>query len=598
MRQSLPFSLDATPEADALPKKLNFSLTQGDFNASQFLIHVFSNGEEIDYAEVDEIEAVFIKPDGERVVGTARVSSEGIVYDVGSTELEAPGMVVGTIQLSVPMASRLTTQRFGFVVLGDPTLPAAKKSESKIPKIDGVLYDLRARGEALSALIEKLDKIVAAGIKQGKSAYEIAKICGFTGTEEEWLETLKNGPVGPQGERGPQGEQGERGAQGETGPKGDAGEQGPQGEQGPKGDAGEQGPQGDAGKQGPQGERGPQGEQGLQGETGPQGEPGPKGLAVHDIAAIGGASLRIDAHSGFEVTSTELTAADLDIGSAFEMGKDYYVYLCEPDTFKISLDANTPIGFDPSNCHKIGGFHFGKNRRVNAAMQPVNASGQARGSGWESNVYDGIVPRSVWTLTHRPKCAPEGMVYLASGTWFSIYLMSSDGNGGLCSKYNQLPATGTEGLNWYDFVEQLAAVGMRLPNYAEFCAAAMGSPQGQDNNIMAWTDRTNSGRTTTGNVANAVSSIGIRDAVGNAWKWTSDFFTEPLNGALTWFDVMPNQSRGQLYMYSPNSLRPIAAGGNHREHVRAGSACVNSNRLPWDTSIQADVGAFGVCESL
>ena len=52
--------------------------------------------------------------------------------------------------------------------------------------------------------------------KDGKSAYQIAVDNGFSGTEAEWLLSLK----------------GETGAQGEIGPKGDTGAQGPQGETG------------------------------------------------------------------------------------------------------------------------------------------------------------------------------------------------------------------------------------------------------------------------------------------------------------------------------------------------------------------------------
>ena len=75
---------------------------------------------------------------------------------------------------------------------------------------------------------------------RGYSAYEIAVQQGFTGTVEEWLESLK-------------GEQGPKGDPGEPGPKGDPGEQGPKGD---KGDPGEQGPKGDPGEQGPKGDKG------------------------------------------------------------------------------------------------------------------------------------------------------------------------------------------------------------------------------------------------------------------------------------------------------------------------------------------------------
>lgn len=47
--------------------------------------------------------------------------------------------------------------------------------------------------------------------ENGLSAYEIAVLNGFVGTESAWLLTL----VGAQGETGPQGEQGEPGAPGE-----------------------------------------------------------------------------------------------------------------------------------------------------------------------------------------------------------------------------------------------------------------------------------------------------------------------------------------------------------------------------------------------
>ena len=71
----------------------------------------------------------------------------------------------------------------------------------------------------------------------GKSAYELAKIHGFTGTEAEWLASL----VGPQGPQGVQGIQGIQGPKGETGPQGKVGATGPQGPQGIQGIQGEKG---------------------------------------------------------------------------------------------------------------------------------------------------------------------------------------------------------------------------------------------------------------------------------------------------------------------------------------------------------------------
>ena len=148
------------------------------------------------------------------------------------------------------------------------------------------------------------------------SAYGIAKANGYTGTETEWLASLK-GAAGAPGKDGKPfnwrgawdaaatyahldavehggscyvwaaeeastaGDEpgvdelwelcaaaGAAGANGAPGAKGDTGDTGPQGPQGPKGDKGDTGPQG------PQG---PQGEKGDKGDTGPQGPQGPSG---------------------------------------------------------------------------------------------------------------------------------------------------------------------------------------------------------------------------------------------------------------------------------------------------------------------------------
>lgn len=66
---------------------------------------------------------------------------------------------------------------------------------------------------------------LSASLLKGESAYDIAVINGFSGTETEWLASLQGadgatGPAGPQGVTGPQGP---AGANGPQGPKGDVG---------------------------------------------------------------------------------------------------------------------------------------------------------------------------------------------------------------------------------------------------------------------------------------------------------------------------------------------------------------------------------------
>ena len=101
---------------------------------------------------------------------------------------------------------------------------------------------------------------------EGKDAYSVAVKNGFSGSEEEWLKSLK----------------------GEQGPKGDEGQQGPMGPQGPKGDKGDTGERGPQGVAGPQGPQGPEGERGRDGANGQDGLNGVNGLSACEIALKNG----------------------------------------------------------------------------------------------------------------------------------------------------------------------------------------------------------------------------------------------------------------------------------------------------------------------
>ena len=86
----------------------------------------------------------------------------------------------------------------------------------------------------------------------GKSAYELAVAGGYTGTQTEWIASLK----GAKGDTGLTGAAGAKGADGLKGLKGDTGAIGPQGPKGDTGAIGPQGPKGDTGLQGIQGPAG------------------------------------------------------------------------------------------------------------------------------------------------------------------------------------------------------------------------------------------------------------------------------------------------------------------------------------------------------
>ena len=339
---------------------------------------------------------------------------------------------------------------------------------------------------------------------------------------------------------------------------------------------------------------------------------------ANEITVIEGCVIAVGGAGIFKTGNTVLNASNLDIGAAFAVGSDYYVYICDSrqdaqdEQYIISLNSTYPSGWNASNSRKIGGFHYGRCRKINDNMQPVNSSGAIFGTGWESAVSNGIVPRSVWTLGHRPKCSPEGMVYLGGGTWVDIYLNSDDGAQGLKSEYNCAPMTGTEGMNWYTFTERLMKSGKRMPDYSEFCAYAFGSPQGLDGaNTNAWTATTNTGRGTTGSVVNAVSAVGCVDAVGRVWEWLNDLITRaehatnaeyhptaawgwdkksPLRDNATKYDV------GNIYQYYAYSLAALVAGGCWNNGVHAGARAVACDSYPWDVSTA--IGVRGACDSM
>ena len=339
---------------------------------------------------------------------------------------------------------------------------------------------------------------------------------------------------------------------------------------------------------------------------------------ANEITVIEGCVIAVGGAGIFKTGNTVLNASNLDIGAAFAVGSDYYVYICDSrqdaqdEQYIISLNSTYPSGWNASNSRKIGGFHYGRCRKINDNMQPVNSSGAIFGTGWESAVSNGILPRSVWTLGHRPKCSPEGMVYLGGGTWVDIYLNSDDGAQGLKSEYNCAPMTGTEGMNWYTFTERLMKSGKRMPDYSEFCAYAFGSPQGLDGaNTNAWTATTNTGRGTTGSVVNAVSAVGCVDAVGRVWEWLNDLITRaehatntefhptvawgwdkksPLRDNATKYDV------GNIYQYYAYSLAALVAGGFCINGVHAGARAVDCNIYPW--FVNTDIGVRGACDSM
>lgn len=98
----------------------------------------------------------------------------------------------------------------------------------------------KASTNAANAATDAVKQAKEAGTFDGQSAYALAVQLGFTGSEADWIASLK----GAKGDKGATGPQGPKGATGATGPQGP---QGPTGATGARGATGATGPQGPAG---------------------------------------------------------------------------------------------------------------------------------------------------------------------------------------------------------------------------------------------------------------------------------------------------------------------------------------------------------------
>ncbi len=243
-------------------------------------------------------------------------------------------------------------------------------------------------------------------VKLGEATvFALARKQGFTGTLDEYLESLKGAP-GPAGPAGPAGPQGETGPQGIQGPQG---ETGPQGIRGPKGDTGATGATGPQGPQGIQGETGPQGEQGPQGETGPVGPQGPAGpaLTVTNTASVG-QTVKITAvdENGqpAEWEAVDMEAAEREWTMLGEIDVSVVgggnIELTDLDNFtefyatweNVVNESTTASGFDL----KINDTGIAK------SVIMIQKSGTASSYGWMIAKYNGLVwevQRSTGTIS-------------------------------------------------------------------------------------------------------------------------------------------------------------------------------------------------------
>ena len=359
-----------------------------------------------------------------------------------------------------------------------------------------------------------------------------------------------------------------------------------------------------------------------------------------------------------DITINPKAMLDVNIGkesdlTELEHGTDYYIYayvagntsnaidivVSKNSTYPDDESGSSP--YTASNTRKIGGFHFGTVRVVSQNGSPIDSSGTEFGTSstiWKQNVIDSmVVPNSIWDLCdtdggripHRDgtvmiggswKSSNEGNLtghYSKKGGrfWCDMYLVSKDsgtigffknisrnpikGNGKLVSACGKIPATGTEGLCGYNFIELAKKDGLRLLSYQDWLQVAYGNPQGGDNDDnYGWTSLNHKSRTYTGCSINpgsgthirngakpyAVSAWNVCDCVGNVNEWLSDFAQKGGTQPYSWNDAMSRAEVGQIYEDSDNALTQFIAGGSWSNGDSCGCRTLGLNMSPWDVN--------------
>lgn len=178
--------------------------------------------------------------------------------------------------------------------------------------------------------------------------------------------------------------------------------------------------------------------------------------------------------------------------------------------------------------NKDGGAWNGVDVNMTGSLQAVTDSITVNfpsGTGYTTNdIYyshplvgfaaGAILPQSVWCLNSRSSGQQEGHVldpYVHR--WAGIYMQSSTG----ATTASAYGATITDTRVWNDHVDDLAAVGDRLPDDGEFSSFAKGS--NDETNIVGSADPVTTGGHYDTLGRRMISNIGCEDCCGVMYQW-------------------------------------------------------------------------------
>jgi len=277
-------------------------------------------------------------------------------------------------------------------------------------------------------------------------------------------------------------------------------------------------------------------------------------------------------------------------------GKNFYLYSCVPatgraPTIKISANSTTPSGYAAATARKIGGFHC-----IPATMVSL-PSGHPFKNHVAGDIHCGDGRSgSIWDLMHRPRgiAAPEGMIWCEEANiWVGIYLVSGTGvntasvNGGTISDTR----------DWMDFVDDLGAVGCRLPTDREFQLFAAGS--NEETNITRSADPGTTGHHLDTAGRSMISNCGCIDCCGVVYQWLADQsfridgLTDPtVDPAWAWHDL-PG-AKGSLRRQGTYGDVKLRAGGSWASGSSCGSRCRVADASRWAAT--SSLGARAVAE--
>ena len=164
-----------------------FQCVQGDKDAYALHIRITEGDKEINYNEVSSATITFALSNGAVVQSDpARltVSSTGITYQMGTSEISCPGKVQASIQLFGSSGERLTTARFSFEVIPDLITPSAVQSTSEFP----ILQRLKEELEAIDVvdLTNQFNAHKAESVQQGGGVH------GLIVEKGTWTPTLNS----------------------------------------------------------------------------------------------------------------------------------------------------------------------------------------------------------------------------------------------------------------------------------------------------------------------------------------------------------------------------------------------------------------------